>query len=88
MKTSNYIQHPIQWVPGALSLGVKRPAREADHSPPSSAEIKNEWNCTSTSTIRLHGYVQYNLRRSKISYWCRTHSKELYLVLMTPILSV
>jgi hypothetical protein len=24
---------PIQWVPGALSLGVKRPGREADHSP-------------------------------------------------------
>jgi hypothetical protein len=25
----------IQWVPGALSLGVKPPGREADHSPPS-----------------------------------------------------
>jgi hypothetical protein len=31
---------PIQWVPGALSLEVKRPEREADHSPPSSAEVK------------------------------------------------
>jgi hypothetical protein len=31
---------PIQWVPGALSLGVKRPGREAHHSPLSSAEIK------------------------------------------------
>jgi hypothetical protein len=35
-------QPPIQWVPGALSLVVKRPGREADHSPPSSAEVK-EW---------------------------------------------
>jgi hypothetical protein len=26
---------PIQWVPGALSLGVKRQEREAVHSPPS-----------------------------------------------------
>jgi hypothetical protein len=33
-------QPPIQWVPGALSLGVKRPGREADHSPPPSAEVK------------------------------------------------
>jgi hypothetical protein len=33
-------QPPIQLVPGALSLGVKRPGREADHSPPSSAEVK------------------------------------------------
>jgi hypothetical protein len=41
-------QPPIQWVPGALSLGVKRPVREADHSPPSSAEVKNAWRYTST----------------------------------------
>jgi hypothetical protein len=41
------IQPSIQWVPGALSLGVKRPGREADHSPPSSAEV-NVWSYTST----------------------------------------
>jgi hypothetical protein len=35
-------QLPIQWVPGALPLGIKRPRREADHSPPSRAEVK-EW---------------------------------------------
>jgi hypothetical protein len=35
-------QPPIQWVPGALSLGIKRPGRETDHSPPFSAEVK-EW---------------------------------------------
>jgi hypothetical protein len=35
-------QPPIQWVPWALSLGVKRTGRKADHSPPSSAEVK-EW---------------------------------------------
>jgi hypothetical protein len=42
-------QPPIQWVAGALSLGVKRPGREVNHSPPSSAEVKNEWSYTSTS---------------------------------------
>jgi hypothetical protein len=31
----------IQWVPGTLSPGVKRPRREADQSPSSSAEVKN-----------------------------------------------
>jgi hypothetical protein len=41
-------QPPIQWVPGALSLGIKWPGREADHSPPSSAEVKNSWTYTST----------------------------------------
>jgi hypothetical protein len=34
------IHPPIQWVTGALFLGVKRPGREADHSLPSSAEVK------------------------------------------------
>ena len=28
--------------------GVKWPEHEADHSPPSSAEVKTVWNCTST----------------------------------------
>jgi hypothetical protein len=34
--------HPASysWVPGAFSLGLKRQRREADHSPPSSAEVK------------------------------------------------
>jgi hypothetical protein len=31
---------PIQWEPGALSLRVERPGREADHLPPSSTEVK------------------------------------------------
>jgi len=51
------IQPPIQWVPGTLSLGVKRPGSEADYSFPPSAEVKNEWTNTSTSPIRLHGVV-------------------------------
>jgi hypothetical protein len=33
-------QPHIQWVPGALSLGVKQQGCEADHSASSSAEIK------------------------------------------------
>jgi hypothetical protein len=48
---------PIQWLPGALSLVVKRPGREADHSPPSSVELKNAWGYTSTPPISLHGVM-------------------------------
>jgi hypothetical protein len=33
-------QPPIQWVPEAFPLRVGRPGRDADHSPPSSAEVK------------------------------------------------
>jgi hypothetical protein len=35
------IQLPIHWTTGALSPGVKWPEREADHSSPSSAVVKN-----------------------------------------------
>jgi hypothetical protein len=41
-------QPPIQWVPGALFSGVKRPGREADHSAPTTAEVKKIWIYTST----------------------------------------
>jgi len=40
-------QSPIKWVPGAHSKGAKMPGREADHSPPSSAEVRKAWSYTS-----------------------------------------
>jgi hypothetical protein len=47
----------IQWVPRDLPLGVKLPGLGADHSPPSSAEIRNAWSYTSTPPIHLNGVV-------------------------------
>jgi hypothetical protein len=36
-------QSPVEWVPGGPFPGNKaRPGRDADHSLPSSAEVKNE----------------------------------------------
>jgi hypothetical protein len=42
------IQLPIQWVLGDLSPGLKWKGREADHSPPTSAEVNKMWIYTST----------------------------------------
>jgi hypothetical protein len=62
-------QPPIQWAPRALSLGVKWLGCEADHSPPSSAAVKNAWSYTSTpqcafmawcmvqTQVQLHVYL-------------------------------
>jgi hypothetical protein len=36
-------QPPIQWVPGVLFPRVKRGPGDADHSPPASTEVKNEY---------------------------------------------
>jgi hypothetical protein len=41
-------QSPIQWLPGALFPVVKHLGSEADHSLPSSAEIRNVWCYTPT----------------------------------------
>jgi hypothetical protein len=37
----NSAQTPIKWIQGDISLGIKRPGSEADHSLPSSAGVKN-----------------------------------------------
>jgi hypothetical protein len=50
-------QPPIQRVPAALSLGVKRPGREVNHSPPYSAEVKECVELYLHSPIRLNGVV-------------------------------
>jgi hypothetical protein len=39
----------IELASGALSPGLKRPGREADHSLPASAEFKKTWIYTSTA---------------------------------------
>jgi hypothetical protein len=41
-------QPPIQWVPGALCPGLKGQGHEADHTPPTIAEVKKMWIYTST----------------------------------------
>jgi hypothetical protein len=41
-------QPPMQWVWEALSPGVERQEHDADHSPPTSAEVKKTWIYKST----------------------------------------
>jgi hypothetical protein len=55
---------PIQWIPGVLSLRVKRPGSEAEHSTASSVEV------TSTPP-RLHGIVlkYLNTGRTLLALW-------------------
>jgi hypothetical protein len=51
--------HPAPYTMGTgglFSLGVKRPGREVDHSPPSSAKVKNGGDIPPLP-IRLHDIV-------------------------------
>jgi hypothetical protein len=64
-------QPPIQWVPWALSLRVKRPGREAGHSPLSSAEVKEcvELCLHSSNTPSWHG-AQLKKYRENFTFIC------------------
>jgi hypothetical protein len=59
-----------QWVP-VLSSGVQRLGREAKHSPPSSAEVKNAWSYTSTPS-----YVC-------VTWYLVMHQRQLYFTLFS-----
>jgi hypothetical protein len=48
-----YVRSGVQRV---LSPGVKRLGSEADHPPPSSAEVKNAWSCTSNPSCVFIGW--------------------------------
>ena len=50
---SEAIQPPVQWELGFFPQG-KLLSCEADHSPPSSAKVKNEWSYTPASRVCLH----------------------------------
>jgi hypothetical protein len=75
-------QPHIQWVLGALSLGVKRRGCEADHTPPTNAEAKQTWNytsippdvCMAWSLIKHRDNFTFTLRcceyRDYIPYAC------------------
>jgi hypothetical protein len=47
--------HPRHQCGTAISLGLKRPRREADHSPLFGAAVTNEWSCSASIPTRLHG---------------------------------
>jgi len=51
----------------ALSLGVKLPGREADHSSPSSAEVKNTWSYTFTPQ---YVFMVWCLVKHRDNYFC------------------
>jgi hypothetical protein len=61
-------QPPVQWVQGALSLGVKWLRHEADHSPPSSAEVKNAWSYTSTPQYAFKAWCSVKKHRVNFTF--------------------
>jgi hypothetical protein len=75
--------YPVSYPMGTRSSfpGVKRPGREADHSPPSNSEVKNAWSCTSAPQyvfmvwclmkqwIHLHGVIVKHRDNFTFTLW-------------------
>ena len=68
-------QPPVQWVPGVFSTGVKRPISAVKCSSPSIAKVKNEWCCTTSPPVCLHG-----VDRNNCSFLCQIVLKYLFLI--------
>jgi len=66
-------QPPIQWVTGALSLGVKLPGRKCDHSLPTSAEDMN-----ACSSVKKKHRKNFNLLYSTLLYFTLLYFTLLY----------
>jgi hypothetical protein len=62
-----FAAHPASYPMGS---GVKRPGREADHSPPSSADVNNAWNYTSTPP---YIFVVWCLDKYRMCSWRDTY---------------
>jgi hypothetical protein len=50
-----HLVNKYRWL---FPLGQKWQGREANHSPPSSAEVQNVWSYNSTPPLCLHGVVR------------------------------
>jgi hypothetical protein len=70
---------PIQWVPGTLSLGLRLPGREANHSPPSNVEVKNAWSYTSIPQYAFMAWCSVKIQGHLYLYIIIIISHHLYL---------
>jgi hypothetical protein len=59
---SLFIIRTFRWIPGALSLGVKRPGREADHSPNTPSWRGAQLNHRGNFTFTFIDYPQDSLQ--------------------------
>jgi hypothetical protein len=70
---------PIQWVPGALSLGVKRPG-EPDHSPSTSVEVKKTWIYTSTLPYAFIAWCSISEAQGQIYlFYLKNACRKIYM---------
>jgi len=60
----------IHLVTGTRSAGIKQAELEADHSPQSSVEVRNEWSCTSAPPVCLYGVRRVNFKFVFTHFYC------------------
>ena len=68
----------IQWIHGAISLGMNGTGREADHSLPHNSEVTNEWNSTCTTPYAFMAYIWRSLFEILHLYAPSTHITYLF----------
>jgi len=77
---------------GCSIAGLKRPGREANHSHPSNAEVKNAWSYTSTPkysfmarcSVKLNLYLLVQLLKFFFPLFQNSHTQNLFKTWMLP----
>jgi hypothetical protein len=73
--SDRYFAHTVQIaIPGVLASGVKLQVREADHSPPTSVEVKKTWLYTSTPP---YVFMAYCLVRDNFTFFALYTNKRV-----------
>jgi hypothetical protein len=70
-------QHPVEWVPGALSPGVKLPRHETHHLHRFDIEFTNAWSCISAL---LQAIISWRLIRHRDSFLLLTFTSLNYIL--------
>jgi hypothetical protein len=86
-RDSGVIQPAIQWVSRVLPERGKIMGCESDHSPISSAEVKNEWSLTCTPTYTFITWTVANLPVRFIFTVLLTQLAVVYSVLLVSCLA-
>jgi len=73
-------QPPIQWELGALTQGVNRPGREADHLHVCNEEVKNTWSYT---FVPPHVFMAWCLIKNRDDFIFKGTSKRVSCLCLT-----
>lgn len=74
----------VRWVKAGCFCGVKRSGRKANHSTPSSPELKNDWSCNFMACIGTHLLERQGAKFLTVQHMTQIAGTVFYRVVCLP----